>query len=361
MIPLDPQQAGKLFAEIPKVKLPSLHCADILGYDVSDFYQAMQGIREKGFSNEERKQGAQLWFIRSHVNEIDSPAQVGPVFSLLADSQFSATELGILVHSLSSALGKIQEDARSFALSMRYSSLIGTFKRLVKSCEDGDIPTGELYSSFRAYIVNQLRPVQCSDSLASSDQHIQKDDMANLNGCFSDPLTPDEIRPWKVDVAGEKIDFWTTSASGRLLTKVKALRFGTSAKPLSVEERSTLAWQQDLLQLLGEIENWDGRSEKGETDFFHEKCSLYQAMFGLSPNQAARVRVLLSFAGYLRDSSIQEQSRIEWLLHMNDLLSRMRPIKGQERSEILGLFKNSANKSLQLYADLDDVLSPAAQ
>ena len=95
MVALDAQRARTLFSEIPKLKLPSLSCSDALGYDVSEFYQALQAVEEKSFSIEERKQGENGRFVQSYIDDVVSPAQVGPVVNLIADLRVPPPELNL--------------------------------------------------------------------------------------------------------------------------------------------------------------------------------------------------------------------------------------------------------------------------
>jgi hypothetical protein len=138
---------------------------------------------------------------------------------------------------------------------------------------------------------------------------------------------------------------------------VKALRFGKTGTPLSVEERNTPEWQENLVRLLSDLENWDGSAEKIESDYFHEKCELYRALFDLPSSDDNYVRILLSFTNYLRNTDIQKRSRIEWLLHGNYLLVKMSKMDSQHRSQMLDTFRNSGNSALQLYASFNDLLA----
>jgi hypothetical protein len=359
MLALDTQRARSLFSEIPKLRLTSLGCTEVLGYDVSEFYQTLQQIEQKSFSKEERTQGYDAQFISSYLDDLVSPAQVGPVFNLIANSQSTDAELGVLIARLSSALKKILKDPRSFALSMKYGDVIAGLQRLIGECEQKKIPTSELLSSFRSYVVGELSSAQCSDALVESDQQHQDQSIAYVNKWFSNPIRLEDIKPLRVETAGQSVRFWASSDSAQLLMKVKKLRFGTKQTPLTLEERSTLEWQQSLTQLLTELEIWDGEKENTETDYFHEKCVLYKTLFDLASNREDRMRILLSLAHYLRDTSIAQQSRIEWLLHANYLVEKVRSMAGPERSEILGIFKNSGNQGLQLYAEFSDLSPPA--
>jgi hypothetical protein len=357
MVALDAQRARTLFSEIPKLKLPSLSCSDALGYDVSEYYQALQAV-EKGFGVEERKQGENGRFVQSYIDDVVSPAQVGPVVNLVADLRAPSLELSFFVSGLSARLKRISGDPRSYALSMRHGNIVSGFERLINECKENNVPTNELLSSFRSYIISQLGSVQCSDALIRQTQEDQKDDdITYVNKWFNVPIRYDDVKPTKVEPAADSAPFWSSPDSARLLMKVKALRFGTKRTALSIEERGTPEWQQNFLEALSDLEGWDSASEKTESDYFHQKCNLYGALFDLAPTDEGRVRILLSFASYLRNTVMQERSRIEWLLHANYLLDKMGKIDILHTSKMLDIFKNSGNSTLQLYAGLNDLLS----
>jgi len=365
MLGVDARRARTLFGEIPKLKLSALSCSDALGYDVSEFYTTLHAVEEKGFDKEERAQGESWRFVRLYTDEIVSPAQVGPVVNLIADLKAPGPELNLFVRSLSATLKKIPEDPRSFALSMRHGDVLRGFERLIDECRNKNVPAGELLSSLRSYMIRQLSSVQCADSLLksseslpeSNEQEKNDDDIAYVNRWFKDPIKNDDVKPSRIEAGADSAQFWLSPESGRLLMQVKALRFGTKRTPLTVEERSTLEWQDNLVRFLSNLEDWDGSTEKRESDYFHEKCELYRALFDLPSSDDNYIRILVSFASYLRNTNIQKRSRIEWLLHANYLLEKMSKIDSQRRSDILDAFKNSGNAALQLYAGFNDLLA----
>ena len=138
--------------------------------------------------------------------------------------------------------------------------------------------------------------------------------------------------------------------------RVKRLRFGTGQTALTEEERNNDDWQRELGQLLMDLGQWTGSGAETESEVFHEKCNLYDALYGLSPNGALRTEVLIAFASYLRAASMQESSRIEWLLHGHNLLNRTRNL-GPERLKIINVFNTSTTQALQLYSQFDDLTS----
>jgi hypothetical protein len=356
MVPLDARRARMLFNEIPKLKPPSLSCSDTLGYEFSEYYQALQAV-EKGFSPEERKQGENTRLVQSYIDDVVSPAQVGPVVNLVADLRPPAPELSLFVSALSARLKRISEDPRSYALSMRHANIVSGFEKLISECKENNVPTNELLSSLRSYVISQLSSVQCSDTLIRQTQEDQKDDdIAYVSKWFKAPIRYEDVKPAKVDPAAALAPFWTSTDSAGLLMKVKALRFGSKRTALSIEDRNSPEWQQNFLDVVNQLENWDGGSEKTESDYFNEKCNLYGALFDLATSDDSRVRVLLSYANYLRNTGMQDRSRIEWMLHANYLLDKMGKIEAQQSSKMLDIFKSSGNATLQLYAALNDSL-----
>lgn len=358
MLDLNPQRARNLFTEIPNLKLTPLTCSEVLAYDVSDFYKTLKEVEQKSFTKKERLRGAHTAFISSYLEDLSSPAQLSPVINLLVDLQLPAAELTLYVNLLTASLKKISLDPRSFALSMRTGGLVASLQRLIEQCEHKNLPTHNLLSAIRSYIIDELTSTQCSDTLVKSNQRPGQSIFSNVNKWFADPINFDEIKPLKVEKAGRIMPFWTTSESAHLLKEVKQLRFGMQTTPLSIEERKTEDWHQNFDRVLGEIERWDGTTEDSPTDYFHEKCTLYKALFDMAPDEEMRVRSLLSLAQYLKSTSIAQESRIEWLLHANYLIDKSRAVKVEDRAEILRLFKNSANPTLQLYAQFSELSAP---
>ena len=106
-----------------------------------------------------------------------------------------------------------------------------------------------------------------------------------------------------------------------------------------------------------DLGQWTGSGAETESEVFHEKCNLYDALYSLSPNGALRTEVLIAFASYLRAAPMQESSRIEWLLHGHNLLNRTRNL-GSERLKIINVFNTSTTQAFQLYSQFDDLTSP---
>jgi hypothetical protein len=71
---------------------------------------------------------------------------------------------------------------------------------------------------------------------------------------------------------------------------------------LALRSGNTSEWQQNFLDVVSQFgELGMVVVRKTESDYFHEKCNLYGALFDLATSDDGRVRVLLSYANYLEE------------------------------------------------------------
>lgn len=361
MLSLDPERARKLFLEIPAIELTEPACTQSLAYDMTGFYQTLAAVAAKTFSAMEIEQGEKLRFFQSYVETLQSPAQVSPLINVLVDSALPAPDLSVLGKSLSSSLGRVSTDSRSFVASMLHGNLIPNIERFSRLYRDQNLPTTEVTASFRSYLLAQLNSAHCSDFLASKSKIKQIwINLDRFSPWFNEPIKTDDVKPSRKDEDVSDEQFWTSSQSSGLLMKLKALRFGNGKEPLSIEARASNDWQQKMELLLSDIDQWDGTSEKNPLTYFHEKANLYSGVFELVPANENKLRVLLRLAGFLRNTEAKEQSHIEWLLQMNDLLKRIKRLDATGRARVFDVFRNSGNQALQLYSDYDLLLTTPA-
>lgn len=356
MLSLDSNRARELFTEIPKLKLPALTCADSLGYDVSGFYQTLKEVQQKSFTAKEISEGQGLRFLQPYLADVVSPAQLSPAMAVIAEAELSSSELTILVSTLVSALKGVQEDPRSFELSLTSGNFANNLQRLLTRIGDKDVASTTLLNAFKAYFIRELG-VQCPGSLVGKEQKNRlQTEFLRVNKLFVNTISEDELTP-RIGERLKESQFWTTRESQNFLTKTKRLRFGNGVTALTEEQRNTDEWQRELGQLLMELGQWTGSAES-ESDLFHQKCALYDALFTLSPNNTVRSEVLLAYANHLRGSAMQG-SRIEWLLHGNSLLKKTRNL-GPQRAKIIDVLNTSTTQALQLYSEFEDLIAATA-
>lgn len=358
MLSLDAERARTLFSEIPTIKLDELSCKQSLAYDLTGFYETVFLVAAKSLSAEEIQQGERLRFIRSYVETIHSPAQISPVIKLLIDSGFSAADLAIIGKTFSSALSRVAADPRSFTASVLHHNLITNTERLLRIYRDNDLPISELIGSFQSYFLRQLNSVQCADVASSKSKTKQIwASLDRFNTWLNEPIELKDIKPSGIDHLDAGEQFWTSSRSSKLLMQLKALTFGDGKEALTIETRRSNDWQQKMELLLADVEEWDGTSERNVLTYFHEKANLYGRLLELAPSHESKMRVLLKFAGFWRNSEAREKSSVEWLLHLHGLLKIIKRLDPTDRTRILDVVKNSGNHALQLYSDYDLLLT----
>lgn len=359
MLNLDSERARTLFSQIPNLEIKPLSCSDTLTYDVSSFYETLGRVADKAFTNRDKTEGATVRFIQSYLKDVVSPAQLPSAIDVIVNYRPSTSELNLLIPDLMSAFKRIHNDPRSFAVSMTSGRLANSFERLLATFRELDFPTQQLMGSFRDHLLSQLSTRQCADMLVGGqNKNTLNNEFLRLNKWFAEPISEEELKKADVGASANDTSYWSSSDSKKFLFRVKELRFGKGEKPVEDSEKKTPEWQQRMRQLLNDIGSWNGSAEASEADFFHQKCSLFDALFNLSQTDALRVEVMLGFANYLRSSSLQEQSRIEWLFHAHSLLKRTQTLS-VGRAKIMNVFKNSSGQALQLYSEFDQITSGA--
>ena len=72
----------------------------------------------------------------------------------------------------------------------------------------------------------------------------------------------------------------------------------------------------------------------------------------IAPAGAQAEQVVFSYLKLLSSVKVINESRVEWLWHVNELIRYLNERPGEERMRLLNLLANSKNPILQVYADL---------
>ncbi|MFL6208193.1 MAG: hypothetical protein ACJ74W_05045 [Pyrinomonadaceae bacterium] len=359
LLPIDGARARKLFADIAPPKLEPLTCADALYYDLDDYYDTLREIVKTTFSAKERQQGKHVEFMLPYLDNMVSPLQVAQSVRTILALDTTPAQLADLVLAFQLALKKIAGDPRSFTLTVRYGSVVRGIYDLITTSKKRDAVTGELPQIFRAYLVRNLNAAQCADSVVNVDKDFAEGGYLKfVNEWLEPPITPDEVGPRKIEPAAQVDAYWTTPSAKALLMKYKRLRFGDEEIPPAKGGADSNVWLQSLTEFLNELEDWRGADERAEADYFHQKCNLYEALLEIVPTGPTRSVILSSFVRFLRDNNIQQESRIEWLLHANALIGRAQAGRDRSPTELLAVMRNSGDTTLRLYAELVDLTHP---
>ncbi|HEX8161497.1 MAG TPA: hypothetical protein VF538_06470 [Pyrinomonadaceae bacterium] len=360
MLSVDKRRARELFAEIPNLNLRPLGCDDALVYDVTSFYDTLAQVTTTAFTPVERSQGEHIRFAAPYLESMSSSAQVGPAAKTILALVPAPAQLEILVHSFSKALGQIPGDDRSFTYSVTRDSSFGrSLRELVETCNRQNVSSRELLSEIRSYMVRSLGDSRCSDNVPQTSPHAEFSYVNDINKAlnFDPPISGDETEPAEVKTAAKPASYWRTPETRDLLLKVRKLRFGSSATPLTAVERQTQDWELALKEFMISLGAWGGNHEKSELDYFHQKSVLYRVLLELVPEGSSRDEIIREYAGFLRDSYSAVDSRIEWLYHAKFLIGQVRAERGTEYAKAMEMLHSFSDRNLWLYARAEVVLS----
>lgn len=367
MLAIDKRRTRDMFSEIsPKLSLSPLSCEDALVYDVTDFYDILRLVAQETFTPVEIEQSAQVRFVLPYVEAISAHTQVVPMLKVISSLKSNQAESLTLIHAFTQALKKIDDDNRSFSYELVRGGMLREVNQIAQTLERQEISTKELLATYRDYLRKNLKSARCADG-AISDERTLSYYLKESNALFfnNDPLTADDVKPTEILGKAKVYEYWKSPNAERLLTLAKALRFGSKInvptteedqgdddKPLTEAEKQTPAWQEQLAQLLNEFEDWDRKEERSEMDYFHQKQVLYMGLLEITPSGLGRDLILRSWIASLDERSIENISRVEWFLYVDQLLRRLRDLPAEERAKMLEAIISSKNPALVLHAKL---------
>jgi hypothetical protein len=369
MLAVDKERARELFKEISPFKLPPLTCEDSLVYDSSVYYQTATAIAQTAFNEKEVRRGEPIYFAQSCVENISSPAQIEPAVNLILSLKTTSSQLETLIYTFSTAIRKISGDDRSFSVPSLSLAVIGAIDQLSKVCIGRKLSTDELLTSFRKYLVNHFSATRCTDTFYNKQQksvetnlityfnnNLRNATVTNQKEIF--PLSEDEIKPAKIDGSTRYHPYWTSTKSKNLLLRVQTLNFKAQEKPFTEEEKQGAEWQWRLSQFLTDMTTWNAEDEKSEEDYFHQKSVQFYEVIEITPSSRLRDNVVHDLVIFLSNAKLQKSNPVEWLLHVNDLMTIVRSSSSDDREKIIEALKQSGSTALYVYAEIERLFPP---
>ncbi|MFY9619805.1 MAG: hypothetical protein WAQ99_08325 [Pyrinomonadaceae bacterium] len=348
MLPLDKQRARELLSQMsPNLKLAPLDCSDAMVYEVATFYESLIAVAERGFSTDEIESGLRAEYIVPYVRGITSPAQVGPVIQLLLRFKSSPGELYYLVRVFGDALAKISVDDRSFSYSITRQPISRGILELARVHYQHQNQSDDLLKAYRAYLVKNLTAARCADN-AASDEQVPPIYISDANFLFDNKISRDELIPAETKAGPKFLKYWETDEARAMLRKSKALSWGPEGESVLEGEKESAAWQQRVQDYLAQLESWSGSHEVSEVAVFHQKCVLYAGLLNRVPDGPLKEDIFRSYERYLTKASIRDESRIEWFLHVSQLLSRSEVLAAKNRW--IRILSESSNTTIRLNA-----------
>jgi hypothetical protein len=359
MLHLDTVKARAMLEEIKLPALSPVGCAEPLTYDVALFYRTVGQVAREGFAAKDKSEGRKIALLAPYVGSLQSHAQVRPAAQLLLSADLSPADLGQLANMFAIALSHLRGDERSFA-SMNMDSdeytAPGAIASLITALNAKRIPNVALISALRQYLVSNFSGEVCGEaantpgSLPEVVKYFNREFQLALQSAQIAPITEEELRGVHVGEKLTDVSFWQSPEAKKILHDEQRLKFGGGETQLTIQERTTPAWSSQLTDFLAELAAWKSDRES-VADFFDEKSSAYPNLINLVPNGAERSRAIDAFVEFLEQNSAQAESRIEWMVMADHVLSGARA--ADDRQEVILAFVNSRDSTLSLYGRLE--------
>ncbi|PYQ70624.1 MAG: hypothetical protein DMG04_24105 [Acidobacteria bacterium] len=165
-------------------------------------------------------------------------------------------------------------DPRGFSVSD--IDIVGRSADLQGADRERSVPGWFVMDSLKAYLLKHLNGPRCADSATESfvpsafnaaARLLRADPIAEVT-----PINADAIRPSRL-LGGARIDlYWQTFSARRLYEMWMGLR-GTGQNPVPERVRRTDEWRDNADRFITELDQWTGRSEASERDYFYQKAT----------------------------------------------------------------------------------------
>jgi hypothetical protein len=240
MLEIDKPRAREMFRSIPTLKLPRLDCDEALAYDVSIFYETLTAVANSAFSAEEAGRYEHVNFLEYYIDGMTSPAQIVPAANAILSLKLPAPQFERLVRVFSTRLPKVSGDDRSFSQALAQGAVSNGVMALAESSKRQGLSRVELLKAAREFLAAHLRAERCSDTLDERRASPSAPTTVEyFNKAISEvdpeakgltPLSPEEMKPSKVEGAAKIHEYWETRSARTLLAGFRALRFGGGQK-----------------------------------------------------------------------------------------------------------------------------------
>lgn len=372
-----PPLARELFGQLTRYKGGRHDCRSRLVYDPELYYTTLLVIANRGFTKEDLRRERNVDLIVLELQSLSSPAQVVPALKALRSIEgLTASQLRRVATALEDALLNIQPDDRAFQDGYELIEAASAFARVYQSY---GVPLDGLIGSIRTYIIRQLSlPPRCADSIARMLQHKEGDGklppvVVKFNSWTlrSVPVVSKELPQIResdtaISTVGPPIedkDYWQTpTAKGIQYDVRRQLMYDKDDKPLSLEQRSTGEWLKRAQALIARIRNWSQETGDSFSDYFHQKCDMYEIIISLLPTGPERALLLDDYSVFLGTTRMQRDNPTEWYFRFRSLFGQLRAQNELDRTreqfkspgdDVAAAFRRIGNPAFSLYLRLE--------
>jgi hypothetical protein len=348
MATIAPDRARELFEWIDLGLAPA-RCDDVLVPVVDEYYTTVSLLARTTFRPGER--GEALRFLEYYLWRAHLPTELPAVALAVERFRPNASEATYFEGLLNSLMDAGTSDPRSF--SVADIDIVGRFADLQFHDHERQVPGWYLMEALRKYLTKHLAGPRCSDSVSESLTPSTFNMALRLLHADEDvkPIEP-QIRPSRL-LGGARIDlYWQTGEARQLFETWTQLR-GPDRNPVPERKRRTDEWRDAAERFVTSLDQWTGRSEASDRDYFYEKATLYANILELMPPSAVRSRTLTSFMHFMRLENTDRSRRPLWFVFVTRLLDLAH---GDARREVLEAMESSGDAVLSVYGRLERML-----
>jgi hypothetical protein len=353
MATIAPDRARELFEWID-LGVTSARCDEMLVPIVDEYYTTVSMIARTTFRADER--GDALRFLEYYLWRAHLPTEMPAVALAVARFRPSTSEATYFEGFLSSLMDSGASDPRGF--SVANMDIVGRFADLQFDDRQRTVPGWHLMESVRKYLTKHLAGPRCRDSSTESMAPSAFNMALRLLHADEDvkPIEANQIRPSQL-LNGARIDlYWQTGEARRLYEAWMELH-GPAKDPVPERVRRTDEWRDSAERFVTSVEQWTGRSEASDRDYFYQKATLYANVLGLMPPSSVRSRTLTSFVHFMRLENTDRSRRPLWFVFVNRLLELAH---SDMRREVLAAMESSGDAVLSIYGRLERMLPTEA-
>jgi hypothetical protein len=320
-------------------------CDEALVPSVDEYYSALSLLARTTFGDD---RGEALRFLSLYLWRAHLPSEIPAVARALERFRPRPDEAAFLEGLFRWILNAGSTDARGF--SSAAFDIVSRTADLHESYRALGADSVRVLDHLRPYLLAQLQAPRCSDSVAESQtpasfnealKRVKVDDVKPIEG---DAVWPSRVLgPARIEL------YWQTPEARRLHDDVLRLR-GTSQHPVSESVRRTIEWRNQAERLLTDVEQWTGRREPSERDYFYQKSMLFEGLIDLMLPGAARTRAIRAFVEFMRHADADRAYRALWFAFLIRLLETAR---AGGRAEIFAALADSHHPVLSFYGRLE--------
>ncbi len=393
LVELKPAKGLELWNQMQKPNLAPLRCDETLLYDIADYYRFLPAFARKALTREQIRNEEHTRFVEANLRQISSPAEIIPASDAIFEFKPNVEQFDSMVKAYSRALENIGQDDRSFHSVAE--SATASISTITTECQRRDIVPGHLIESYRELLLRQLSGSRCADNYFLRGRPVVwpkfVTDFNRVLRVYKPNLqvTEENVRPVRIDVEPAYHAYWQTRPAQSLFRGLNQLRYGSAGisfiesfairpswlpdlprsnrraplrdeprpmpvppMPIPLKVRQTLQWQQQLAQFLQELSRWKQDQEAIESDYFHQKCRIYNSLIEITPKCGLFDRILGEYRAYLSVNRFNRESFTDWFLHVTEIVRRSRAMDKEESEQLLEALRTADDPVLRLYVKL---------